>query len=95
MTAFGFPPHIVTSQPAQSVMLVYSSRMTVIGIAMYVFYYRRMYSSIDVLLLCLGWAGVIDGYVCWKEGAERDGWFRLVSGMAIAVFGAIGITAGG
>lgn len=64
------------------------------GLAIITFYYRRMYSSVDVIFLTLGWAGVVDGYVCWIEGAESTAWFRFLSGLIVASLGWYGVTAG-
>lgn len=94
MRDFGLPPHVRDSSPAQSVMVVYSSRMTVMGLALYLFHYRKMYAAVDVILLCLGWAGAVDGYICWKEGAPNTALFRFCAGIAVATLGAFNVTAG-
>ena len=91
---FGLPRRIATSQPAQAVMIVSSARITAIGLAIYAFHYQQMYSSVDILLACLGYVGLIDGYVCWKEGMPGRAVFRLTSGLLICAWGFFGVTAG-
>lgn len=91
---FGLPDRIATSKEANAVFTIYSSRMTTMGFMLYIFYYKRMFSSIDILLLTLGWAGVVDGIVCWREGVPGRAIFRAASGAVIAVMGGLGITAG-
>lgn len=91
---FGLPEHIADSEAAQTVFIISSSRMTVMGLALYAFYYRRLYSAIDILMLCLGWAGVIDGYVCWREEVPDRAVFRALSGAIIAGLGALKLTEG-
>ena len=75
-------------------MIVYSSRMTLLGLALYTFYFRRMYSAMNVIMVCLGWAGIVDGYVCWMEGVAGRGVFRLSASMLLAALGAMGFTDG-
>lgn len=94
MLKFGLPERIASSPEAQSVFMVYSSRTTIMGVMLYTFWLKRMYSAMDIILICLGWAGVADGYVCWKEGVPGTGVFRLVSGLVLAGLGAAGITEG-
>lgn len=64
------------------------------GIMLGVFYYRRMFAAIDVLLATLGWAGVVDGLVCWREGVGGKAIFRAVAGIGIGLLGVWGITEG-
>lgn len=94
MLEFGLPEHIADSEAARTVFIVYASRMTVMGLVLYLFHYRRLYSAIDILMLCLGWAGVVDGYVCWKEGVPGRAVFRALSGAILAGLGALKFTEG-
>jgi hypothetical protein len=94
MLEYGLPEQLVDSEAAQTIFIIYSSRMTVMGLALYAFYYRRLYSAIDILMLCLGWAGVIDGYVCWMEGVPGRAVFRASAGVIIAGLGALKLTEG-
>jgi len=91
----GLPPSASNSPPAQSIMILSSGRMTAIGLMLFSFYSQAKYSEIDTILLCTGWVGCIDGYVCWKEGVPGRAAFRFISGCVIAAWGWFGVTAGG
>lgn len=93
MREFGLPERIVASREAQSVMIVYSGRMTMVGMLMYYFYGKGQYAAIDAILASLAYAGMIDGYVCWREGARGSAIFRLASSVLVAGLGAMGVTA--
>lgn len=92
--AFGLPDRIASSPEAQSTFTIYSSRMTIMGLALYMFYFRRLYSAMDIIMMLLGWAGAVDGYICWKEDVPGKAMFRLLSGLIIAALGAMGVNEG-
>lgn len=64
------------------------------GLALYTFYFRRLYSAMDIIMMFLGWAGAVDGYICWKEDVPGKAMFRLLAGLVIAGLGAMGINGG-
>jgi hypothetical protein len=93
MHEFGFPAHIIASPEAQSVFNVYSSRMTAFGLAIYAFHWKGMYEAVDIVLMTMAYATVVDAWICWKEKAPGSAAFRGISGLVVAGLGLWGITA--
>ncbi|KAL3478519.1 hypothetical protein BJX99DRAFT_224262 [Aspergillus californicus] len=91
---FGLPERIATSQPAQAVMITGSARVTALGMAIFAFYSQGKFTEVDTIMTILGYVGLADGYVCWKEGVPGKGLFRAGSGLAIAAWGWWGMTTG-
>jgi hypothetical protein len=90
----GFPARIHTSPAAQTIMTLGMGRTTVIGMALWTFYLKEKLEEVDTLLLILGsYLGAIDAWVCWNEGLSGKAWFRGLSGILIAGWGWIGMTA--
>lgn len=94
MLEFGLPPRIASSQPAQAVMITSSTRITAIGLLLYTFYFQNKLEAVDIVLISLGYIGLSDAYVCWREGVPMRGLVRGGSGLAFAVWGWFGMTAG-
>ncbi|KAJ5678711.1 hypothetical protein N7462_006955 [Penicillium macrosclerotiorum] len=92
--AFGLPRHVASSRSAQSVMLTSAARISAIGYALFLFYFQGKLREFDTLLSVLGYVGLVDGYVCWREGVPKKGVFRAVSGLVIAARGFLGLTTG-
>lgn len=90
---FGLPPRIATSKPAQSIMIVSSARITAIGLALFIFFFRGQLEVVDIILVTLGYVGLVDGYVCWLECVPQKAIFRTFSGLCIAAWGWFGMTA--
>jgi hypothetical protein len=89
---FGLPQRIAISKPAQSVMVVASARITAIGLSLWAFYLQGKLKEFDTILTILGYVGLVDGWVCWKEGVPGSGVFRAASGLVIAAWGWWGLT---
>jgi hypothetical protein len=90
----GFPARIHTSKEAQAIMTLGMGRTTCIGLALWTFYLREKLDVVDTLLVLLGtWVGAIDAWVCWKEGVPGKAVFRGTSGLVIASWGWMGMTA--
>ncbi|KAL5334099.1 hypothetical protein BJX70DRAFT_379019 [Aspergillus crustosus] len=89
---FGLPPRIATSKPAQSIMILKCGRITALGLAIWTFYIQGKLEAVDTILTILGYVGLVDGYVCWKEGVPGKAAFRLGSGLVIAAWGWWGLT---
>ena len=51
-----------------------------------------MYPTVNVLMLGLGWAGVVDDYVCWMEGVPRKAIGRFMSALILVIIGCQGVT---
>lgn len=54
-------------------MILSSARISAIGIATYAFWFQGGYKAMDTLLATIAYVGVVDGYVCWKEGVPGRG----------------------
>jgi hypothetical protein len=91
---FGLPRRIVISKTAHPVMILSSARISTIGIAIWMLYFRKPYEAIDIVLTSIGWIGVVDGYVCWKEGVPGKAVMRSTSSFLAALWGVFGMTAG-
>ncbi|KPM43183.1 hypothetical protein AK830_g3368 [Neonectria ditissima] len=89
---FGLPERIATSPEAHTCFAVYGSRMSMFGIAIYTFYLRGDFRSLDTILTLLAVAGSVDGYLCWKEGVPGIALFRVVSGLLLGGYGYFGLT---
>ena len=91
---FGLPERIANNASAQSIMNVYSARMTVIGLAIYTLHYQQLYAAVDTIMLCLGYIAFVDGYICWKEGVPKTAAFRSISAVVVAAMGYFNVTSG-
>lgn len=91
---FGLPQRIAMSKQAQSIMVTSSARITAIGLALFTFYFQGKLAEFDTILAILGYVGLVDGYVCWREGVPNKAIFRTVSGLLIAAWGWFGMTTG-
>ena len=93
--AYGLPDRIASSQPAQTMMIVNSARMSCLGIAMFIFHFRQQYELVDLMMMILGgYLGMADAYVAHIEGQPRRVVFRLAAGLAVAACGWFGLHAG-
>ncbi|KAI9707922.1 MAG: hypothetical protein M1820_004341 [Bogoriella megaspora] len=91
---FGFPKRVATSQGAWPVITVGSARVSTIGVALWGLYLGGHFAAMDVLLASMGWMAVVDGWVCYQEGASDTAIFRASSTGAVAIWGLLGMTAG-
>lgn len=91
---FGFSRKIATSKEAWPVMTVGSARVTTIGIALLGLYAGGHYEAMDILFASTGWLSVIDGIICFKEGASGSMAFRVVLTSMVALWGLLGMTTG-
>ena len=91
---FGLPQRIAVSKPVQAIMVASSARITAIGLSLFVFYFQGSFAAVDTVLAILSYVGLVDGYVCWREGVPKKAIFRLVSGLLIAAWGWFGMTTG-
>lgn len=65
------------------------------GVSMWIFYLRGELKTLDTLMALLFWAGVSDGYLCWKEGVPGKALFRFFSGLVVGGWGFLGLTSRG
>lgn len=89
---FGFPQNIAASKAAWPVIKVGSARVTAMGLAMWGMYLGDHFEAIDILLASIGWIGLVDGLVCYKEGASGSTLFRVGLTSLVALWGLLGIT---
>ncbi|KAM5349469.1 hypothetical protein ACJ41O_005974 [Fusarium nematophilum] len=95
MREYGLPDRIATSQTAHTPFAIYGSRVSILGVAMWTFYLRGDFRSLDTIMGLLLGAGVADGYLCWKEGVPGRGWFRFLSSAVVGGWGLLGLSARG
>jgi hypothetical protein len=93
--AFGLSDRIATAQPAHLGFMVYGSRATIIGTAMWISYLRGNLGTVDTLMALNFYGSAVDAYVCWLEGETGKAWFRGLLAVVVGGWGLLGITAGG
>lgn len=91
---FGFPQHIAIFKPTWPIIKVGSARVSTIGIAIWGMYVGGHLEAIDILIAFMAWIALIDGLVCYKEGASGSVMFRVPSTSAVALWGPLGMTSG-
>ena len=91
---FGLPERNAVSQPAQACWVVSGARISTLGMAMWAFYLKGNLEAVDTVTALLLYVGLVDGYVCWKEGETGSAIFRALSGVAIGGWGFLGMTKG-
>ena len=92
---YGLPERIATSPTAHTAFAIYGSRVTIFGVTMWTFYFHGDFRALDTCMAMLFWAGVADGYLCWREGATGSAWFRFLSGVVVSSWGLLGMTSAG
>ncbi|KAF2756326.1 hypothetical protein EJ05DRAFT_501825 [Pseudovirgaria hyperparasitica] len=91
---FGLPPRVALSKEAQAIMVLSSARGTVVGLSMFMLYFRERFVEFDMVMATLGlYVGAVDAWICWREGMPSKAVFRGVSGALIAAWGLAGMTA--
>lgn len=94
--AFGLPEPIAQSVPAQTTMFIASFRISTIGMIIFALYGQGNLAAVDTVLAVMGlYVGVMDGYLCWREGRPKMGLFRSVSAFMVAAVGMSRCTGGG
>ncbi|EEQ30555.1 hypothetical protein McanMca71_000741 [Microsporum canis] len=89
---FGLPNRIAISKEAQAVMITASGRTSALGLALFAFYSQGKFREVDTIMMILAYVGLVDGYVCWREGVPGRAIFRATSGLLIAAWGWFGMT---
>jgi len=94
MLEFGFAPSVAESPAAGLAFAEGGARTTVLGMFIYILYFRGQYAEIDTLLALWGvWCGIVDSYLVYKSGSEPGGALsRLVSSWIVAGLGFYGVT---
>lgn len=93
--AFGLPDRIATARPAHLGFMVYGSRATIIGVAMWISYLKGRLRTVDTLMALNFYGCAVDAYVSWLEGETGKAWFRGLLGIFVGSWGLWGVTAGG
>ncbi|KAK2800366.1 hypothetical protein FQN49_008931, partial [Arthroderma sp. PD_2] len=89
---FGLPKRIAISKEAQAVMITGSGRTSALGLALFTFYSQGKLREVDTIMIILAYLGLVDGYVCWREGVPGRGLFRAASGLLIGAWGWFSMT---
>jgi hypothetical protein len=50
--------------------------------------------AMDIMFTAMGWMALIDGIVCWQQGAPGSFAFRVSTTGAVALWGLLGMTSG-
>jgi hypothetical protein len=73
-------------------MMASSGHATALGLALTMFYAQGKQVDFDTILPLLCYVGLVNGYVCWREGVPGRGVFRAISGVVIGAWGLFGLT---
>lgn len=90
--SFGLPERFAESTIAQACFVLDGARLSVLGTAQLIMYLRGDYAAVDIIMALLVYVGLVDGYVCWREGEMGSAVFRATSGIVIGTWGALGLT---
>ncbi|KAH9232044.1 hypothetical protein K456DRAFT_54530 [Colletotrichum gloeosporioides 23] len=90
--SFGLPERFAESSIAQACFILDGARLSVLGTVQLIMYLRGDYVAVDIILALLVYVGLVDGYVCWREGEMGSAVFRAMSGVVIGTWGALGLT---
>lgn len=72
---------------------IYGSRAQIHGLCIWIFYLQGKLDVVDTLLAVLVYAGIVDWYICWREG--MPGLWRFAAGLTLFIWGTLGMTAKG
>ncbi|KAF0325773.1 hypothetical protein GQ607_006905 [Colletotrichum asianum] len=90
--SFGLPERFAESTIAQACFVFDGARFSVLGMLQLIMYLRGDYVVVDIIMALLVYVGLVDGYVCWREGEMGSAVFRATSGVVIGTWGALGLT---
>ncbi|UQC90583.1 uncharacterized protein CLUP02_16113 [Colletotrichum lupini] len=90
--SFGLPERFAESPIAQLCFILDGARLSVLGMAQLIMYLRGDYVGVDIVMALLVYVGLVDGYVCWREGELGAAMFRATSGIVIGAWGMLGLT---
>ncbi|KAK3689723.1 hypothetical protein B0T22DRAFT_462099 [Podospora appendiculata] len=94
MLELGFPLHIANTPATYPVMIQGQTRTTILGLLLFIFYYRGKFAEVDTILAVLGaYGGVVDSFLVWNGGNKRWAAFRLVFSWLVSAWGLAGLTA--
>ncbi|KAK1623379.1 hypothetical protein BDP81DRAFT_439426 [Colletotrichum phormii] len=86
LRSFGLPERFAESTIAQSCFILDGARLSVLGTVQLIMYLRGDYAAVDIIMALLVYVGLVDGYVCWREGELGSAVFRATSGMVIGAW---------
>ncbi|KAK2601849.1 hypothetical protein QQS21_004632 [Conoideocrella luteorostrata] len=76
-------------------MVVAPSRISITGFLIHALYAQGKFTDVDTVLMVLGiYAGIMDGYVSWREGAVKAAFTRAAAAFVVAAIGLAGCAAG-
>lgn len=93
--SFGLPDRIALSQPAQACFTLYGVRASAFGAAIWMFWLKGQFAAVDIMMLLQGYAGMVDGWVCCREGWTGKGVFGVGVRLVVGIWGLLGLTARG
>ncbi|KAJ9144139.1 hypothetical protein NKR23_g6198 [Pleurostoma richardsiae] len=89
---FGLPERVAAAKPAHACFVISGARISSLGTAIWIFYLRGDLSAVDTIMALLGYVGVVDGYVCWREVVPSKAVFRAFMGIMIGGWGLLEVS---
>ncbi|MCJ1311561.1 hypothetical protein MMC25_005234 [Agyrium rufum] len=90
--AFGLNETFASSHHAQTIFLLSGARTSMLGLAQLIFYAQGNLGAVDVIMSLLGYVGVVDAWVCWREGEKGVAVKRLLAAGFVGGWGVLGLT---
>ncbi|OAL05132.1 hypothetical protein IQ06DRAFT_213126 [Phaeosphaeriaceae sp. SRC1lsM3a] len=92
---YGLPAHIANSPTAYSPWILYTSRIHAMGVLILTFYVKGNFEAVDMIMSAFGVLGLVDAWVCVREGVRKRALERGIMGVACGVWGFWGGTGRG
>lgn len=90
-TRRGQPSRLASQNPLRSrrprrlQLFIASSRISTVGMMIFALYGQENLAAVDTVLAVMGLCvGVMDGYLCWREGRPRTGMLRSACAFVVA-----------
>ena len=93
MLSFGLPAHIADIHATWPVWIIGQAHTTVIGMLIFIFYFRRQLDVVDIILgVSSAYAALVDSCVIYSQGEVAQAVVRLVLTGSFAAWGLTGMT---
>lgn len=87
MREYGLPPSFHNQRDVGIVWGVYGTRMTWVGLLIYIFYARGDLRSINTIFSTMFVCGFSDGWACYQAGVPGTALWRFTAGLLLSAFG--------
>lgn len=96
LLTWGMIDEIAQSREAQIVYYGHTMRTSTLGLLVFAFYFQGDLVAVDTIMAVMGgYCGIADVLIIWNYGNRRVVLVRVLSILAIAVWGLAGMTAKG